>query len=138
MQSEADKMEYNYVKFPKKLLSKLNCDTYVVYSPSGDLNVGELKKQFNITSDSEMDVRTDKTIIDQTIIGEKLGRINPTRFNHMRIQLLIMKLPSDILIDDVIKFIPDSSCHDSYGPECLYYNIFKLHFNEDETYNIIR
>ena len=132
-------MEYNCVEFPAELLSKLNCDTYVVYSPNSNLNITKLREQFNITSNSEMDVRTNKTIVDKTIIGEKLGYTlyeYPDRDSYgmccrySEAPLKIMKLPSDILIDGVLKFIPRSR----EDPERLYFNIFRLHFNEDGTY----
>lgn len=136
-------MEENYVPIPKNLLTKLieKGDTLVLYSSFGEMKTEELKKKFNIEETSMIKVRSNEELVNKTMMGEKLGQSyigyrDPQMYGmcyeYSDIKLNIMKLPKEILDDNLIKFIASSS----EKPEILHHNICKLHFNENGEYTI--
>lgn len=136
-------MEKNFMPIPKNFLTKLieKGDKLVLYSSFGAMQIEQLRKKFNINEKSLMNFRSNIDLVNKTIMGEKLGHAfrtypDPDMYgmscDHYDIQLNFIKLPSDLLDDNLLKFIPLSSDE----PEILHFNICKLHFNESGEYNI--
>lgn len=93
------------------------------------------------SQNSLMELRSNSFVVEKTILGEKLGSSYTESFDEyldMEIQrfrsipLKIMKLPSDLLDDEIFRFISQSKDR----PEFLAFNIYKIHFNQDGTYVI--
>jgi hypothetical protein len=137
-------MFQQFIPLPQELLKvlKSNGDTYVAYSSSNEpFPTESLRRLFEVDSESDIEVRTNEKIIDATIQGEKLGDYHEDYPDHEmygmcrdyhKKQLSIIKLPSDILDDRLIKFKIDRFSNE----ETLYFNLFKLKFNEDGSYTI--
>lgn len=132
-----------YVPILISILKKLNenGNKYIAYSPFGKLNIPRIQKKLKISTNSEIEIRSNNELIDQTIQGSKFGLgyseyPDPDMYGLCRdyydLQLKIMKLPSELFNDNLIKF--NKICDNK--PEVLYFNILKLHFNEDGSYEI--
>jgi hypothetical protein len=125
-----------FIPVPIYILDKLKTlgDCHVVYSTFGNLcELSSFNKSSGIT------IRTDKSIIEQTIIGVKLGRsyvefIDSKSYEITRtysdINLGIIKLPKELLDDNLILFKAPYENH----PEILYFNNLKIKFNKDGTF----
>ena len=125
-----------FVQVPSSILDKLKIlgDTYVVYSTFG--NLGDLS---NFHKSSDINTRINKSIVEQTILGVKLGR-SYVEFadrdsygvdrTYSDISLGIIKLPKELLDDNLILF----KAPYNNRPEILHFNCLKVKFNEDGTF----
>lgn len=146
------KIPDNYVKVPDSLLAKLNQigNTFVTYSSFGPINIVGIRQKLNMSSEfgaesesqsSLMKFRSNPVVVEKTILGEMLGssyteewdaHLDMYRQYSRSIPLRIMKLPSDLLDDEIFRFISQSNDK----PEFLAFNIHKIHFNQDGSYVI--
>ncbi len=125
-------MTEKFVPVPEKILKKLHekGDKNVLYS-----SFGAMKTPFGKTA--SMKDRTNEELVKKTFEGEKLGSAYET-FEvpltsgecydyYYNIVLQMIKLPSVLIDDDLLKFI---SVADEKS-EILHFNSSKLHFDED-------
>jgi len=129
-------MQDNFVHVPQKFFKKLieKGDKIVLYSSFGPM-------RYELSKSPSMNDRTNNELINKTMMGEKLGTAYKSYpdpdmygmcYDYYAIALNMFKLPSELLDDNLLKFI--STANDR--PEILHFNICKLHFNEDGDYSI--
>jgi hypothetical protein len=137
-------MTDNFVVLPNSILesfSNLKNTSYVAYSSCGKMDCKKISKQIGIETDSEMCVRAHPKVVDETI--RAVTKFDTCKvlcddahygydYKTINILLKILKIPNDLLDDNILKFI---SKYDE-EEEKLCFNIYKLYFNSDNTYSI--
>ena len=137
----------NYVLMPLTILNNFvlnEGDTYVAYKNIGNFSIRDiqnLKELLNINDDSEMKFRSNIKLVDKIILKQHL-KTEIFKYPRENKHLLgvekncsqngysVIKLPHELLDDDLLKFKCIDEC------EYLHFNIYKLRFNEDGSYEI--
>lgn len=135
-----------FVKIPEEVLKKLifSGDTLVCYSSFGKINLNKIKQilKINNYNISELKIRSNNNLVERTMMGQNFGTkyhdyIDSDAYGMCRdytdIPLKIIKLPFDLLNDELIKFQSETDKQ----TEELYFNIYKVQFNTDGTFILL-
>jgi HKD family nuclease len=136
-------MTDSFVQVPQHILKQLieKGDKIVLYSSFGTINSSFNPINSSVDKTAPMIVRSNEEFVIKTMMGEKLGSAYKSysdphayglSYDYYNIELKMVKLPFDLLDDNLLKFI---SLSDNTS-EILHYNNLKLHFNEKGEYII--